>query len=392
MPASRVVCFGYPARGHTVPSLPVVAELIQRGCEVEYYSVEAYRALVEGSGAKFVPYPAACESLMRPLDLDDHLVRGVAVTAAMLPGLLHDVAHADLVVCDASALWGQLFARAREVPCVVSITTFAFTRAMLQLFGASPQRPPRGWGECTAALATLNADYGAGIRDHLDLMAPDAALKLVYTSALLQPGGTFLDASHVFVGPLLARRAREGSAAPVEHDARPLAYVSLGTIFNRDHDLLRRIAGVLTDGGWRVLVSLGDATAGNSGEWPAGVDVRAFVDQIGVLREAKLFVTHGGMNSVSEALAQAVPLVVIPQGVDQHVVARRAASLGAALVVEHEQASADNLHAAFSRIAQQHATFRAAADKVRRSFDDVTTLPDAVARMSSLIDRRAADA
>lgn len=382
----RVACFGYPARGHTVPSLPVVAELLRRGCEVDYYSVEPYRALVESSGARFVPYPPVCESLMRPADLDDHLVRGVSVTAELLPQLLEDVPHADLVLCDASALWGQLFARARGIPCVLSITTFAFTRAMLQLFGASPQRPPLGWDTCATALATLNNDYAAKIGDHLDLMAPGADLKLVYTSTFLQPAGKFLDARHVFVGPLLARRAREGDRVPQANDARPLAYVSLGTIFNRDHALLRSIAEALNAGGWRVLVSLGDAAAAASGDWPEGVDVRAFVDQIGILRDAKLFVTHGGMNSVSEALAQSVPLVVIPQSVDQHVVARRAASLGAALVIERDQASAEHLQAAFARIAKEHAAFTAAADSVRRSFDDVTPLSAATDRMFALLD------
>lgn len=389
----KVACFGYPARGHTVPSLPVAAELVRRGCEVDYYSVEPYRALVESSGARFVACPGVCESLMRPVDLDDHLVRGLAVTSEVLPQLLQDVPPPDLVLCDASALWGQLFARRLKVPCVLSITTFAFTRAMLQLFGASPARLPRGWDDCAATLDALNREYNAGVRDHLDLMAPDAGLKLVYTSKFLQPGGKFLDERHVFVGPLLARRAREGDAAPPQScAAKPLAYVSLGTIFNRDHALLRRIADALHAGGWRVLVSLGDAAATAPADWPDGVEVRGFVDQIGILREAKLFVTHGGMNSVSEALAQSVPLVVIPQGVDQHVVARRAASLGAAIVIEREQTTSENLHAAFERIAREYTAFTSAADAVRRSFDDVTPLDVAVDRMLALIAPEPSDA
>jgi MGT family glycosyltransferase len=386
----NVVFFGYPARGHTVPSLPVVAELVRRGCDVDYYCVDSFRTLVEGSGARFRSYPPACESLLRPENLDEHLTRGMSVAADVLPQLLESIGHVDLVLSDASALWGPLFARTRGIPCVLSITTFAFTRAMLQLLGASPMRPPQGWNDCAGALATLNTDYGAGIRDHLDLMAPDADLKLVYTSTFLQPGGKFLDARHVFVGPLLAQRAREGDAAPTA-DARPLAYVSLGTIFNRDHELLRRIAGTLSAGGWRVLVSLGDAAAAAAGDWPGGVDVRAFVDQIGVLREAKLFVTHGGMNSVSEALAQSVPLVVIPQGVDQYIVAKCAASVGAALVIDREQANSDNLRATFDRMATERDTFAAAADRVRRSFHDVTPLPAAIDSILALLDRNHAN-
>lgn len=392
--ATTVVCFGYPARGHTVPSLPVVAELCRRGMCVYYYSTPAFRMLVEGSGAQFCSYPPCCDSLTTPHDLDDHLVRGLTVTAELLPQLLEQVPQADLVLFDASALWGSLFARQRGVPAVASNTTFALNRSLLQLLGASAQQPPRGWNDCAAALALLNQRYAAGIRDHLDLMVPAADLTVVYTSRLFQPGGRYFAANHLFVGPLLQQRVRDGAAlraAAAQHDDKPLAYVSLGTIFNQDHALLRRIAGVLATGGWRVLVSLGSASAQPGDDWPAGVEVQGFVDQIGVLTQASLFVTHGGMNSVSEALALAVPMLVIPQGVDQHLVARQAASLGAARVLEREQTSSEQLQAAIDAIRHDHARHVAAAVRIQQSFDDVTPLPAAVDAMLALLQADSAE-
>lgn len=382
----RIVFFGFPARGHTAPSLPVIAELVRRDAEVDYFSTPAFRPLIEAAGARFVAYPAACESLSRPLDLDEHLVRGLAVTLQLMPVLGAALEpRPDLVMFDASAPWGSLLARRLGVPAIASITTFALSRAMLRMLGASVGDTPAGWSPQT--LAQLNEGYGAGLRDHLDLMVPLADLSLVYTSRAFQPAGRFLDARHLFLGPLLGRRPREGTRV-VAGDSRPLAYVSLGTIFNRDPALLLRIGEVLAARGWHVIASLGDAAAAAPQHWPEHVQVHAFVDQIGVLERARLFVTHGGMNSVSEAIAHAVPMIVIPQGVDQHLVAKQAAGHGAAIAIEPGAASAANLDAAAARIERDHAAFVLAAARLRDGFSDVTSLAAAVDAMLALAGER----
>ena len=52
--------------------------------------------------------------------------------------------------------------------------------------------------------------------------------------------------------------------------------------------------------------------------------MRAFakVPQLTLLCRATLFVTHGGMNSVNEALYYGVPMIVLPFGLDQPLVGR----------------------------------------------------------------------
>jgi MGT family glycosyltransferase len=57
--------------------------------------------------------------------------------------------------------------------------------------------------------------------------------------------------------------------------------------------------------------------------------VRAHVPQLEVLRRAALFITHGGMNSVTAGMYYQVPMLVRPQGADNFVNANRVQELGA---------------------------------------------------------------
>ena len=54
------------------------------------------------------------------------------------------------------------------------------------------------------------------------------------------------------------------------------------------------------------------------------IKVYDHVDQLDILSRANVFITHCGMNSVSEALYYEVPLVMFPQTPEQGAVAARA--------------------------------------------------------------------
>lgn len=373
--------FGFPLRGHTAPSLALVAALTRRGARVDYYSLPAFKPLVESVGGRFIPYRGGCEALLTsPVDSSEHLARNLAVADTLLPLLLAEMTPAPaLVLFDASAIWGGILARRLGLPSVCSVTTFAFNRQLLKLLNAPL---PAAWSQPT--FERLNLAYDAKLQDHLDLLAPAADLKVIYTSRAFQPAGRFLDDRHLFVGPLVDERPRDGARAEATGQ-RPMAYVSLGTLFNRDLAMLLQISQVLVERGWQVIVSLGDAAA-TTGSWPEHVQAYPFVDQIGVLAQAQLFVTHGGMNSVSEALSQAVPMIVVPQAVDQHLVAKQAANLGAAVVIERDAVSAESLSAALATVERDRQAFGAAATRLRSSFAEGTPLVEVVDRVLALAD------
>ena len=161
----------------------------------------------------------------------------------------------------------------------------------------------------------------------------------------------------------------------------PLVYVSLGTLFNAEATFFRNCFEAFGDLDARVIMSIGSNVSETSlGPAPANFNVQRFVPQLEVLQQASAFVTHGGMNSVSESLYYGVPVVVIPQMGEQEVVGRRVAQLGAGLYVAKAKATAATLRDAVEQLLAED-RYRRQALVVRESFlaaGGVTRAADAI--------------
>lgn len=83
---------------------------------------------------------------------------------------------------------------------------------------------------------------------------------------------------------------------------------------NQNLPFYRSCLTALGETPYRVVMAVGRESVLHAlGPLPANVQAEAMVDQIGVLAAADVFLTHCGMNSVSEALFFGVPLVCCPQ-------------------------------------------------------------------------------
>ena len=90
------------------------------------------------------------------------------------------------------------------------------------------------------------------------------------------------------------------------------------------------------------------------------MQVFPYVDQLDILSKADVFITHCGMNSVSESLYMATPMVLYPQTGERQAVARRASELGAGVVLKDDSVS--GIQKAVQKILNDTA-FAAAAKK-----------------------------
>ena len=117
-----------------------------------------------------------------------------------------------------------------------------------------------------------------------------------------------------------------------------------------------------------LSLSIGSNVSGESvGAAPPNFVVQRHVPQLAVLQRTTAFVTHGGMNSVSESLYYGVPVVVIPQMNEQVIVGRRVEELGAGLYVAKKDMTAERLRESVRRLLDED-RFRRQAVVVGESF------------------------
>jgi zeaxanthin glucosyltransferase len=95
-----------------------------------------------------------------------------------------------------------------------------------------------------------------------------------------------------------------------------------------------------------------------SGEVPPNVSVVPHAPQLAMLRRATLMVSHGGINSIHEALCMGVPLLVLPFDLDQPGNAARVEYRGFGRRLPWEQASPASVCEALRSLLDDEATAR----------------------------------
>ena len=167
------------------------------------------------------------------------------------------------------------------------------------------------------------------------LMGANTDLKIVFTSKYYQPHSESFDNTYKFVGPSIFDRHELENFKIENINNKKLIFISLGTIENKNKEFYEdcfEALGVRND--LNVIMSIGKRIdIKELGKIPENFNVYNYVPQLEVLKQVDLFITHGGMNSLSEGLYNNLPLIVVPQFGDQALVAKRVEELGAGIAL-----------------------------------------------------------
>ena len=355
----KIMVFCIPAHGHHNPTIPVVAELVKRGNAVRYYSFEEFREKIENTGAEFFPCNAFLPELTREeerglkrVSTTEMTMVDLRITAKMDSFLAQQVAsfQPDVIFTDSVCFWGKLTARKYNIPMVVSTSTFAFNQASSRYMKnsfADFVDLMKGMGRVRAELKKLEA-YGYHEKSIMPLVQNDNFTDtVVYATRKYQPCADTFSGHYAFVGPSLAADYK-----PDKNPHRPLVFISMGTVLNEKPDFYKTCIQALAGENVDVLISCGKAVdAGSLGELPDNIRVEPYVNQLEVLSKASVFVTHCGMNSVSESLYMATPMVLYPQTNEQRAVARRAREMGAGIELQGD--SVEEIRAAVLNVLRE---------------------------------------
>ena len=144
-------------------------------------------------------------------------------------------------------------------------------------------------------------------------------------------------------------------------DGRPLVYASLGTLQNGSEAVFRTIAEACASLPVQLVISLGGGIDPDRlGVLSGDPVVVSYAPQLELVKRAAVVITHAGINTALESLAEGVPLVCIPMGNDQPGVASRVAMRGAGLVVPLRKLNAKRLRSAVRTVLEDESYRRAA--------------------------------
>ena len=235
-------------------------------------------------------------------------------------------------------------------------------------------------GRWNDALATL--DPGAKPTEDAFAETGDVLL-LNYPQELHPPERTALLGRHAFLGSAVRTEAPDAEVdAWLAHGGAPIVYVSLGSFLSVRSDVLARVGEALRGLDVRVALAAGSTSPDQLGPVPRSWLVREELPQVTLLGHAVLAVSHGGNNSVTEALTSGVPLLLLPMSTDQFTGAAAVEDHGLGEALDPNAATPDELRAAAVRLLDLAPDV---AGRLARLSADLTSTPGAQRARRALV-------
>ncbi|POX51844.1 glycosyl transferase [Streptomyces sp. Ru71] len=353
---AHIAMFSIAAHGHVNPSLEVIRELVARGHRVTYAIPPVFADKVAETGAE----PKLWSSTLPSPDDDpsawgdtllDNVEPFLADAMQALPQLIEAYRddEPDLVLHDIASYPARVLAHRWGVPAVSLspnlVAWDGYEEEVAEPMWAEPRKTPRGQAYYARFQGWLEEN---GITQHPDDFAGRPARSLVLIPKALQPNADRVDERvYTFVGACQGDRAAQGTwQRPA--GAEKVALVSLGSTFTRQPAFYRECVRAFGDlPGWHTVLQIGKhVDPAELGDVPESVEVRDWVPQLAVLKEADLFVTHAGAGGSQEGLATATPMIAVPQAVDQFGNADMLVGLGVARRLATAEATAEVLREA----------------------------------------------
>lgn len=342
----HIAMVSIPAPRHVNPSLEVIRELVARGHRVTYANDPSYRDIVTATGAELVPCPSLLphgdqtwpEDTVAQLDL--FLRDNIAMTPRLRA--FYDRDRPELFLYDIAGAPARVLAANWRLPSIQLSPAYVAWRGyeqdmapVIDALAATPEGADY-FRRCEQWLA------GEGVRDttHADFVGrPERCLALIPRA--LQPHADRVDEDvYTFIGPCFAEGARQSEWRRPEGAAKVLL-ISLGSTFTDQPAFYRDCLAAYGDlPGWHVVLQIGrHVDPADLGPVPANTSLHRWVPQLDILRRADAFLTHAGMGGAAEGLSCGLPMIAVPQAVDQFSNADRLVELGVARRLDTAQAT-----------------------------------------------------
>lgn len=319
----KILFFTTPAFGHINSTLPIIEKLINDGYKIFCYSNKEYKKAIEGIGAIFIEYKIK----FNINDIEKYTSNFVELLKA-LTDLNHkayelyideiDYSDVDLILYDSMCSFAKNVAYKKKKKSVCIETTLAYN-LLVFLFSNM-------FWKSFKTFIRFRKDLIFNIKEEkefrkiyklpklkvVDLFVNSGDKTIVLTPKEIQPFVKTFNKNFYFVGTTIRERLNKQNK---EYKKRYRYFISLGSIYKLRVEDLKEIFknNDLKDSKIAVIFNK-DINIEN-------VDIYKFVDQISFLKHVDIFINHGGLNSVYEAIYLNVKQISIPMQEEQRLTA-----------------------------------------------------------------------
>jgi len=188
-----------------------------------------------------------------------------------------------------------------------------------------------------------------------------------------------------YTGPFHDGKGRHPVDFPWDRlTGEPLIYASMGTVMNGRADVFRTIAaGVAKHKDTQLVLSIGDRLDPKQiGPLPSNAIIVNQAPQLELLKRASVCITHAGLNTVLESLAQGVPQLAIPVTFEQPGIAARIAAKKTGVTMSFADLTSEHLSTLLGEVLNG-SIYRENA----RKFQEIISKTDGLAIATNIVER-----
>ncbi len=376
----KILFISFPAAGHVNASVNICKELASRDVKLIYYTLEEHFYKFEGHENievrsfpdNFIKYyyekAKISGKIMKSLVSILHMV--YSFTDILMPYVKQEVEREkpDLIMCDALSVYGKTVARMFKIPLVL---VFTF---IVQTDPENP-KPPIPPGAIRSMLLNIPKFIDAmKIKNNIkkkygycdepgDFLDYQGEFTIVTTSKEFQPKGHLFPDLVKFMGPTNVKHS-------VIPEVKDTIFVSIGTV-QSNNKIWDACINATRNLGYKLVITF----AGNK-QNKVSVDIPEHVtiydnlkptEYRDIISQSVLFISHGGINSVSDAILGMTPILVIPGNDETVQMGQLVEGYKCGRMYAHKEIDENKLRVEIERVLNDPDT-RSGLGKMRESF------------------------
>jgi len=369
---NTILIYTSPARGHLYPIMDIAIGLKKEGYRVVVQTLSSEKKVVSSEGIEHIPISPKIEALVLEdykgsnpisqikktfscwLDRAPHEVRDLEVSYSEIAP--------DLLIVDANTWGAGAFAETLRKPWVMFMPyCLPVPSPDVPAFGPG-FRPPRNRLDQIRDRTFRGVTSVAfrGIVKQLDIFRKDVGaqplgawenlfskpdLLLYLTAEPFEYVRAKWPSNVKAIGPGLWSPT---SVAPkwIDDLPHPRILVSVSTEFQKDDEIIKTAINALADEKWSVIVTTAALDPEDFVATNDRMRITKFLPHASVIPKVDVVITHGGMGTTQRALAEGVPVCIIPWGRDQNETARRAEICGAGIIIPRNKLNSNRIKSA----------------------------------------------